>query len=159
MSMKTRREVLSVLSERYRQAKTRAEKSAILDETVSLLGCHRKRAIRVLGTSPMPAPAQRKRIRPLAYQAALPVIHRVWEALDYPCAERLHPVLWETACLLASHGHLTLDEAVSSELRAISRATLARRLASFRSPKAKPVVFKRKPLAALRAEVPMLPYA
>ena len=49
MSMKTRREVLLVLSERYRQAKTRAEKSAILDETVALLNCHRKHAIRALG--------------------------------------------------------------------------------------------------------------
>jgi transposase InsO family protein len=159
MSMKTRREVLLVLSERYRQAKTRAEKSAILDETVALLNCHRKHAIRALGSPPKSALTQRKRHRPLAYQASLPIIYRVWEALDYPCAERLHPVLLETARLLASHGHLTLDETVCTELQTISRATLARRLASFRSPKAKPVVSKRKPLAALRAEVPMLSYA
>ena len=158
MSMKTRREVIIEYSTRYRKAKTRAEKSAILDEAVSLLGCHRKHAIRALANPPAAYPVKSKRKRSLAYQEALPAIQRVWEALDYPCAERMHPVLLETAQTLARHRHLSLNDTIVAQLQSISRPTLARRLAALRSPKAKPAVNKRNPLAALRAEVPMLTY-
>ena len=88
----------------------------------------------------------------------MPVVQRVWEALDYPCAERLHPVLLETAQILAQHGHLRLTDTIVSQLREISRPTLARRLSAFRSPKARPTVSKRKPLAELRSQVPMIAY-
>jgi len=125
---------------------------------VNVLDCHRKHAIRVLAKPPARTPAKSKRRRPLAYQEALPVIQRVWEALDYPCAERLHPVLLDTAQTLARHGHLRLNDSVIAQLQQISRATLARRLSSLRSPKAKPTVSKRKPLAELRAQVPMIAY-
>lgn len=158
MSMKTRREVIRTLAEQYKRAKSRGEKSAILDHAVNVLDCHRKHAIRVLAKPPALAPAKSKRRRPLAYQEALPVIQRVWEALDYPCAERLHPVLLDTAQTLARHGHLRLTDSVIAQFQQISRPTLARRLSSLRSPKAKPTVSKRKPLAELRAQVPMVAY-
>jgi transposase InsO family protein len=158
LTMKTRREVIHAMSARYRKAKSRNEKSAILDEAVALLKCHRKHAIRTLTSPPAVSPAKSKRKRPLAYQEAMPVIQRVWEALDYPCAERLHPVLLETALTLASHGHLRLNDTVQTELQAISRPTLARRLSTLRCPKARPSVSNRKPLAALRAQVPMITY-
>jgi len=156
--MKTRREVIHALAARYRKAKTRSEKSVILDEAVKMLECHRKHAIRALSNPPALTPAKSKRKRPLAYQEAKPVIQRVWEALDYPCAERLHPVLHETAQILAKYGHLRLNDTVESQLQEISRPTLARRLSAFRSPKAKPTVSKRKPLAELRSQVPMIAY-
>lgn len=90
------------LADQYKRAKTRNEKSAILDNAVNVLGCHRKDAIRVL--------ANLKRKRPLAYQEAMPVIQRVWEALDYPCAERLHPVLLETAQILCASSRSPVSE-------------------------------------------------
>ena len=63
------------------------------------------------------------------------VIQLVWEALDYPCAERLHPVLTSTAELLELHNELTLTTEISEQLSQISRATLARRMAKWSSPK------------------------
>lgn len=60
--------------------------------------------------------------------------------------------------MLEHHGYIKLNDTIVSQLQTISRATLARRLATLRSPKIKPSVSKRKPLAALRAEVPMIPY-
>jgi len=158
MSMKTRREVIRMLADQYKKAKSRNEKSAILDNAVKVLGCHRKHAIRTLANPPALTPTKSKRHRPVAYQEAMPVIERVWEALDYPCAERLHPVLLETAQTLARHGHLRLTDSVISQLQEISRPTLARRLSALRSPKARPTVSKRKPLAELRAQVPMIAY-
>lgn len=157
LTMKTRHEVIHALSARYKRAKTRSEKSVILDEAVEMLQCHRKHAIRALANPPALSPTN-KRKRPLAYQEAMPVIQSVWEALDYPCAERLHPVLLETAQSLACHGHLRLSELIKSQLQEISRPTLARRLTAFQSPKARPTVSKRKPLAELRSQVPMIIY-
>jgi len=104
------------LSARYRTAKTRAEKSAILDEDVNLLDCHHKHAIRVLANPPSASPSKSTRKRPLAYQEALPAIQRVWEALDYPCAERLYPVLLETARMLEHHGYIKLNDTIVSQL-------------------------------------------
>lgn len=58
------------------------------------------------------------------------VIQLVWEALDYPCAERLKPLLLPTAKLLHNHKKLTLTPLIRSQLAQISKSTLARRLAT-----------------------------
>jgi len=158
LSLKTRREVFRNLAEEYKRAKSRAEKSRLLDHAVSLPGCHRKHAIRVLARPSAPASPNSKRKRPLAYQEAMSVIERVWEALDYPCAERLHPVLLETAQTLERFGHPRLNDIIVAQLRQISRSTLARRLTKLRSPKAKPNIHKRKPLAELKARIPITVY-
>lgn len=50
LSMATRKELITALSKRYRNA-CRSEKSRILDEFIALTGYHRKHAIRVLGDS------------------------------------------------------------------------------------------------------------
>jgi len=68
---------------------------------------------------------------------ALPAAQLVWEALDYPCAERLHPVLLSTAERLATHGELFLTPEVRTALANISRPTLERRMRQWSSPKAK----------------------
>ncbi|MBE3581487.1 MAG: hypothetical protein IMW96_07655 [Thermoanaerobacteraceae bacterium] len=93
MSLNSRREYLNNMHQRYSQAASRTEKSQIIDEVVKMLGYNRKYAIYVLN-NPIPAkkPAK-KRSKPLKYLEAFPAIQLVWEALDYPCAERLHPVL------------------------------------------------------------------
>jgi transposase InsO family protein len=158
LTMKTKREVIHTLVARYTKAKTNLEKSAILNQTVELLQCHRKHAIRVLANPPALKPMKKTRKRSLAYLEAMPVIQCVWEALDYPCAERLHPVLLETAQSLARHGHLHLTDLIQSQLQEISRPTLARRLTVFQSPKPRPMVNKRKPLAELRSQVPIITY-
>ncbi|WP_245605589.1 hypothetical protein [Thermicanus aegyptius] len=82
LTMKTRREVIHALAEQYKRAKTRHEKSAILDNAVKMLGCHRKHAIRALTNPPALTPAKSKRKRPLAYQEAMPVSDNGQEFLN-----------------------------------------------------------------------------
>ena len=93
MSLASRREYLATMRERYWAARTRRERTEILDEVQQVCGYPRKYAIRVLRQATPPASTKRRRKRALRYLEALPVIARVWEARDYPCAERLHPVL------------------------------------------------------------------
>ncbi|MDN5362893.1 MAG: hypothetical protein PWP70_1940, partial [Moorella sp. (in: firmicutes)] len=159
MSLKSRREYLNSMHQRYRQANSRAEKSQIINEVTSMLDYNRKYAIQVLNGPLLPmAKPPAKRSKSLLYLEAMPAIQRVWEALDYHCAERLQPVLLPTAGLLASHGELTLTPEVREQLAQISRSTLARRLAKWRSPKPKFILANQKRLSRLRSEIPISHY-
>jgi len=152
MSLQSRREYLTQIRKWYAKASSRKEKSRILDEVTRVLGYHRKYAIQVLN-GPEWKPKQIRRKRPKRYQEALPVIRTVWEALDYPCAERLHPVLLPTAEHLERHGKLRLTSLIRQQLAQISRSTLARRLKEFDSPK--PRRFMRpKPTNRLKRDIP-----
>ncbi len=151
--MKSRREYLNSMRQRYHKAVRRSEQSNIIDEVVKVLECHRKHAITVLNQPLVSDRPPAKRCRPLQYIEALPAIQLVWEALDYPCAERLHPVLLSTAQILAKHNELALTAGITEQLSQISRATLARRLVKWRSPKHALPRFK--PNNKIKSEVPI----
>ena len=123
MSMTSRREYLNTTRQCYQKELSRAEKSKIIDEVVKLLAYHRKHAITVLNQPQAALRPKHKRNRQLLYLDAMPVIEIVWEALDFPCAERLHPVMLETAELLVRHDELCLTAEISKQLTQISPAT------------------------------------
>ena len=156
--MQSRREYLSTMSLRYLKASSRQEKSQILDELEQTLGYARKYAIAAMKQKPEHDRPPRKRTRSLQFQAAMPTIQVVWEALDYPCAERLHPVLMKTAMQLARHGEINLTSEITQDLRRISRATLARRISRWRQPRAKQIPADKRPSAHLRSEIPIERY-
>jgi len=158
MSMPSRREYLNVMRRRYRAATSRKARSAIIDEVTATLGYHRKYAIQVLNQRPQPPRPPIRRRRKPKYLECLHVIQLVWQALDYPCAERLHPVLPETARLLEAHGVLTLTPQVEAQLAAISRSTLARYIAKWPSPKITRLVRRPRPSQGILSEVPIARY-
>ncbi|MEW6047778.1 MAG: hypothetical protein AB1609_15065 [Bacillota bacterium] len=114
MSLRSRREYLIEMQRRYATSHSRQEKGRIIDEIVQTLGYHRKHAIRCLHASLATDRPPIRRRRPLQYTEALSAIRLVWEALDYPCAERLHPVLLSMAEQLAAHGGCTSTTAFAS---------------------------------------------
>jgi hypothetical protein len=65
------------------------------------------------------------------------VVLRVWESLDYICAERLTPSLGRIAKHLARFGSLVLTAEVESQLATISPATVQRLLRKNRARKAR----------------------
>lgn len=156
MSMASRREYHQVMHRRYRAARTKAERSALADELVKNLGYHRKHALRVLAKPP--STKRRKSIRPLRYQEAQPAISLIWQALDFACAERLHPVLLPMAEHLAKHGELVLTEQIRRQLDTISRATLARRLARLPCPKTRRYAHKPPAASKLLKQIPIEAY-
>lgn len=156
--MQSRREYLSAMRIRYLKANSRQEKSQILDELEQTLGYARKYAIAAMKPKPERDRPPRKGTRSLQFQAAMPTIQVVWEALDYPCAERLHPVLVKTAMQLAHHGEVKLTSPITQDLQRISRATLARRISKWRQPRAKQIPADKRPSAHLRSEIPVERY-
>jgi hypothetical protein len=154
LTVAARREYLQVMRERYARAVGRAAKGALLDEIERVLGWHRKHAIRAMAAAPPTVPRVR-RGRPRRYLACLSAIERVWEALDYCCAERLQPHLVRVAADLVRCGELEAPAEVLEELGRISRATVARRIAELPRPKPRRLPVAPHPQRLLKTAVPI----
>jgi hypothetical protein len=136
MTIDERRKYVKLMASRYQKAK-RSERSQLLTEMEQVTKLHRKHLTRLLNGESL---ERKKRQTPRSRTYGLEVermILRVWESLDYICAERLTPSLVKTAKHLATFGVLVLSAEVESHLRRISVATVERVLHKHRSRKAR----------------------
>ncbi|MCA1665946.1 MAG: hypothetical protein LC793_00760, partial [Thermomicrobia bacterium] len=93
MSMKTKRELLTVVSPRYVTA-TEAEKRRILDEFVAATGYHRKYALALLHHPPLPRTRLIQRPRAARYPVMLRrELVQLWEIAGRVGSKRLVPGL------------------------------------------------------------------
>src|SRR5258708_24474254 len=136
MTIDERRKYVNLMAERYRQAK-RSERSALLSEMEQVSKLHRKHLIRLLNGKSL---ARKKRRTPRSRTYGVEVervVLRVWESLDYICAERLTTSLGRVAKHLAGFGSLGLTAEVESQLATISPATVERMLRKNRASRAR----------------------
>ncbi len=129
IALATRRELTAIVSRRYQEA-DRAGRKLILDEFTELTGYHRKHAIRLLTASR--APAQERPCRQIYQEAVREALVVLWEAADRICGKRLKAAVPFLVEAMERHGHLRLEEAVRSQLLAMSAATMDRHLRSIR---------------------------
>ncbi len=136
MTIDERRKYVKLMSERYRKAK-RKERSQLLSEMEQVSKLHRKHLIRLLNGESLER-KKRSTLRSRSYGLEVErVVLRVWESLDYICAERLTPSLLRIARHLASFGVLLLTAEIESQLATISPATVQRMLRKNRARKAR----------------------
>jgi hypothetical protein len=133
MSQRTRKEILTKLRRRYRNAGTE-HKRKLLDQAQELLGYHRKAAIRALRapqTEPVPWIITG---RPLTYEPELllPWLRPIWQATDYACGRRLEAMLPEWIPAYEQHERRLPCEAKEKLLQASAR-TLDRLLEPLRA--------------------------
>lgn len=134
MTVNERRKYLTIMKPRY-QAAGRAERSLLLSEMEQVTGLHRKHLTRLLNAESLKRKAREKQ-RERSYGPEVErVILKVWESLDYICAERLTPNLLATARHLERFEVVRLNRQVEEQLAQISRATVARLLSRHRSQK------------------------
>lgn len=153
MTRPARQEYAAALRARYRAA-GKPERGRLLDEVCRTIGCHRKAAIRLLRQAPRRSAGRRG--RPRRYGPALvPVLTRLWELSDRPCAKLLAPLLPVLLAALERHGDLPLAPEVRAPLLALSPATLDRLLGPVRRRLGRQP--QRPPPAgsALKAQVPL----
>lgn len=131
MSLKSRMEYVKAVARRYLKARTRKEKTKILDEFSATAKYHRKHAIRKLRVINFLDPPDQKKNRERKFSAeADAALIGIWEFYGCICAERLHPYLPEAIMKLEQFGHIRINEMVKKELLAMSRPTIGRRLMS-----------------------------
>jgi hypothetical protein len=125
MTIDERRKYLKLMAPRYQQAK-RKERSQLLSEMEQVSKLHRKHVIRLLNGQSLDR-KKRQTARSRSYGLEVEgMVLRVWESLDYICAERVTPNLLWMARHLASFGVLVLTVEVESQLATISCATVQR---------------------------------
>jgi len=126
MGMAARREYLAVLQEKYRRAQ-RKEKTKILDEYCANTGQARKYVIRKMGERGE-RDHKRKRRQSVYPGEMMPALVRLWEIFDYPCGQRLKPLLEGELDRLREMGEIKIGEESAGKLRSISSATIDRKL-------------------------------
>src|SRR6202165_4434526 len=136
MTIDERRKYVKLMEPRYRKAK-RKERSQLLSEMEQVSKLHRKHLIRLLNGESLD---RKKRRTPRSRTYGMEVegvVLRVWESLDYICAERVTPSLVQIAQHLARFGSVVLTAEVESQLATISCATVERMLRKNRARKAR----------------------
>lgn len=135
MSMPSRLEYIKNAKQRYLKAPNK-EKSAILNELCANTGYNRKYAIRQLSAKVallQPTGFQRKKKSWTYSNEDIYWLAKVWEVLDYPCGQRLQPVLSQTLDVLISFHELDgIPTSTVAKLQQIKSATIDDRLSHAR---------------------------
>ena len=155
MNMDARRQYLKVLQERYFMAKSRKDKSSILDEYTRNTDQNRKYAIRRIRSFSSAPKERRKREQTYdVYPKA--ALAQIWEIFDYPCGQRLAPLLRREVSRLRQLEEIFISSEVAEKLKRISSATIDRALKRQREalhlkrgrakPKPSSLLYKRIPI-------------
>jgi len=127
MDMHSRSEYLKVARERYFRARTKKEKSQILDEYCSNTEQSRKYVIRKINRADF-RPKQRKRRKERYDGYVRAALAKIWEIFDCPCGQRLKPLLEMELDKLRQLGEIEIADDIALKLKMISPATIDRKL-------------------------------
>jgi hypothetical protein len=154
MSGTAKHEYVAAVKPRYRKA-SRQEKRIILNEVCASCGYHRKYAIRVLNSESAPPNRENlsKRGRKKQYTdpLILEVIRTLWVKTNLPCSRRLKVII---AVWLPGYPSEISNE-VREKLLAISRSTIDRLMAPFRSQYCKKGLATTRPGSILKQQIPV----
>lgn len=130
MDMHSRNQYLKQLRIEYLRTKSKKGKGRLLDEAHKRTGLNRKYIIRKLRhlsnlDRKEAKPRRRKQLYDGYVRAALV---RCWEIFDYPCGQRLKPLLKEEVERLRELGELKCCDEVAQKLRIISARTIDEKL-------------------------------
>jgi hypothetical protein len=153
MSTQTKKEVMNKLRRRYKNA-GREHKKKLIDEAVTLLGYHRKAAIRALGAQPWIPRIGVMTGRPREYDELQlrPVLRAIWSAANYPCGRRLAGMMADWVASYEGH-EKSVSTNVREQLLAASPRTLDRLLHPLRIQSRRPSLTR--PGSLLRQQIPI----
>ena len=153
MGQQWKRGYMKAMHVRYSKAKTRDEKSRILDEFSTTYGCHRKHAIRLFN-SPPPEGSKASRNRKHIYSdRVISIIEAVWKASGFLWSKRLKSaiLLW----MPWIRQRFAITEKEHKQLLSISASQIDRRLKSKKDWVRKKVYGSTKPGAILKHQIPV----
>lgn len=154
MSYQSRKEYLASIYKHYRLS-SRKEKRKILDEFARATGYQRKYAIRLLNAPLKLTPLVRKGKGETYTNNDVYYLKKVWDILDYPCGQRLKPMMPEIMEVLERNGEISFPKEVKDHLLKISDATIDRRLRFFKSKIRNRIHGTTKPGSLLKKQIPI----
>jgi hypothetical protein len=156
MSLPSRIEYLKKVKPRYLKA-SKAEKSDILDEFCRNTGYARKYAIRRLAAqNAITTPKVISRKRKCHYSNNdIYWLSQIWEILDYPCGQRLEPVLPEMIDRLVAFNELSIPEETTRKLKAIRSDTIDKRLKPYKAKLKRKINSTTKPGSLIKKQIPI----
>jgi hypothetical protein len=129
MDLMARKQYLENLQQEYSQS-SKNGKTKILDEYIKNTGHNRKYIIsRFNDPNLLSSPSQVKKKRKSFYDSvAIGALETIWEIFDYPCGQRLKPILITEVERLRQFKEIIISDDVAAKLKKISPATIDRKL-------------------------------
>ena len=154
MSPQSKKEYLEAIYPRYKSARSKDQKTKILNEFCKICGYHRKHAIRLLARfKRFTKPKIRKRGKPSVYNqpSILKALERIWLDASMPCSKRFVTII----PLWLPHYPGGLDLPVIKALKKISAPTIDRVLKHSRKKYKRVNISTTKPGTLLRKQIPI----
>lgn len=156
MSLKSRRELVSRAKGRYLKA-NKALKSKILDELRENTGLLRNYLVQLLSARKdlsFKSAINRKRHETYGMDV-ISHLRTIWEWFDYPCGQRLRPMMEEYIRVLERWKELVLSEEMKKKLLRISSSTIDRRLKRTKRELKRKLFSTTKPGSMLKKQIPI----
>ena len=157
MSLHSRQEYLQKVKPRYLKA-TKEEKSSMLDEYCANTKLDRKYVVRCLSVriSLEKKIAKIRKPRSCRYtNNEIFYLKKIWEILDYPCGQRLKPMLGEMMLVLKRCKELIVPDAAAKKLLTIAASTIDVKLKKFKAAIRRRFNGTTKPGSLLKNQIPI----
>ena len=128
MDMHSRNEYLKELQERYFMTRSKKERSSMLDEYCTNTHQNRKYVISKINSSFSSNPKKRRKRKQVYDGYVRAALAKVWEIFDYPCGQRLAPLLKTEVPRLRQLEEIFISNEVSEKLKRVSPKTIDRAL-------------------------------
>lgn len=154
MSPRSKKEYLETIFPRYKTAKSKEQKTKIIDELCKTCNYHRKHAIRLLTKfKRFSKPKPRKRGKPSVYNQPpiLAALERIWKDASMPCSKRFVTII----PLWLPHFPGGLNLPIIKALKKISAPTIDRILKPIRKKYNRINLSTTKPGTLLRKQIPI----
>lgn len=156
MSLPSRRELIRRVKSRYLKARKK-QKSAILNELAENTGLCRNYLTQLLSPRKdlsFKSAINRKRHETYGTDVIVKLMY-IWELFDYPCGQRLHPMMEEYIRVLEKWGEMSFSPGMRTKLLKISPATIDRRLKRTKREMKRKLLSTTKPGSMLKKEIPI----
>lgn len=157
MSLSTRREYLQKIKSRYLKGST-PEKTKLLDEYCKSTRLNRKYIIHLLSTSVnlTRAMARSRKPRALRYgNREIMYLKKIWEIMDYPCGQRIKPMIGEMIAKLNQWNELKVPREIVEKLIHIAASTIDTKLKRAKTYMRRKVMGTTKPGTLLKKQIPI----
>lgn len=128
MDMHSKNQYLKELQQKYLMSRSRKERSSILDEYCRNTHQNRKYIISKINSSFSSKPKKAKKRKQIYDGYVKAALAETWEIFDYPCGQRLAPLLKTEVSRLRQLEEIFISTEVAEKLARISPATIDRKL-------------------------------